>query len=267
MTVQAEHLHLHEAHPHLARGWRHALARIAPSVLLAGYGLFILSLRLRGDLTLYINPIYVWPTTLAGAVLLILAAVRLLRPQASHCNTGDCGCASPPARLWPYATLSIPLLLALLVPPHSLAAFSARERGPQIAGLSVVNGASTVKHVSLSVDTRSLSLQDWAGVLSADPNPSDYAGKPVHITGMVLHSPAMTPPGTFMVIRYEVYCCIADARAIGLIVRDTSRGALQDNQWVTVTGTMGAVRYQGSKVAVVVPHSMVRVKAGNPYIY
>lgn len=250
------------------------LARWLPSLVLAGYGIFILSLDARGVMTMYINPGYVWPTTVAGVALIGLAAVRLIRRSApipdGHdvcCVEDACGCAQPSPRLWPYVALCVPLLLAALFPPRSLASFSAVQRGPQIAGMTAIRGASTVKRVSLTMDTRTFTLQDWAGALSADPNPRDYAGKPVVLTGIVLHSSASMPPGYIMVMRYQVTCCIADARPIGLIVRDASNGALKDNQWVKVTGTMGAASYGGQKVAVVEPKTIVPTKAGNPYMY
>lgn len=250
-----------------ASAFRLDLAHYLPSVLLAGYGAFILSLFVRGVMTMYINPAYVWPTTAAGVALVLAAAVRLRWPAESGeecCD--DCAAASIP-RLWPYLVLAIPLLLAAVLPPRSLAAFSARQRGVQIAGLTTMTGATTLKRVSLSVDTRSFSLQDWAGALAADPNPKDYAGKAVIITGMVLHDPASMPPGYIMVMRYQVTCCIADARAEGMVVRDTSHGALKDGQWVHVQGTMGSASDDGQKMPVVEPARMTQVKAGNPYMY
>lgn len=248
-------------------------ARFLPSLVLAGYGIFILSLFARNALTLYINPSYVWPSTLAGVVLIGLALVRLTVRGDAVCDCGvsecggDCGSEHTPRRLWPYAFLCVPLVLAVLVPPRGLADFSARQRGLQIAGLTSVRGAGTVKRVSLSVDTRAFNLQDWVGALSADPNPRDYMGKPVRLTGIVIHDSASVPPGFIMVLRYQVTCCIADARPVGLIVRDSSHGALKDNQWVTVTGTMGETSFSGQKVAVVEPNSMTPAKSGNPYIY
>lgn len=261
MTIRAEHLRARST------GLRVDLERVLPSIILAGYGVFILSLLVRGVMTWYINPTYVWPTTMAGVVLIGLAAVRLIYRREVECDHESCDCSRPTVRWWPYVGLSIPLLLAILIPPHSLADFSARQRGPQIGGLTTIRGAMVVKHVSLSVDTRSFTLQDWVGALSADPNPKDYQGKPVSVTGIVLHDPASIPPGYVMVMRYQVTCCIADARPVGLIVRDTSGGAMKDNQWVTATGTMGETTYQGQEVAVVEPKQLVATKAGSPYMY
>lgn len=262
-----EHLHHHD-HAHAAR--RFDVRRYLPSVILAGYGLLIISLYARGVLTWYINPSYVLPAMLAAGVLLVLAAVLAVRTQPVHCDTccdDGCDCSTSTASYRVYGLLAIPLLLTLLVPPHALASFSAMQRGPQIAGLGVIRGASAVKRVSLSIDTKTFSMEDWVGALSADPNPADYRGKPVSVTGLVVHDPASTPKGYFMVIRYLVTCCIADARPVGLIVKDSSNGALKDNQWVTVSGTMGSAEDSGQKIAVVLPKTMKQVKAGNPYIY
>jgi uncharacterized repeat protein (TIGR03943 family) len=253
-------------------GVRLELARYLPAAILAAYGIFITSLYLRGIMTLYINPAYVPPTTLAGVVLLGLSVVAFLHPPSvtctcAECVDGSCECDHTSPRIWPYAVLSIPLLIALAFPPHGLAAGSAQQRGLQIAGLTTVSNSSTLHRVSLSVDTRSFTMQDWVGALSADPNPRDYAGKPVTVSGMVLHSPGSVPPGYIMVIRYQVTCCIADARPVGLVVKDTSHGALKDNQWVSVTGTMGAANDGGQQIAVVDPRTMTPIKSQNPYMY
>jgi uncharacterized repeat protein (TIGR03943 family) len=264
-----EHLHGH-SHDHVHAAPRFDIRRYLPSAILAGYALLILSLYARGVLTWYINPSYVIPAVLAAGVLLVLSGALALRKQAVHCDTccaDGCDCSTSPTKYHVYGVLAIPLLLALLVPPHALASFSAMQRGPQIAGLGVVRGVSSVRRVSLSVDTRSFAMQDWVGALSADPNPADYLKKPVVVTGLVVHDPASTPKGYFMVIRYLVTCCIADARPVGLIVKDTSNGAIKDNQWVTVSGTMGEAEDAGQKIAVVLPRSLKTVKAGNPYIY
>jgi uncharacterized repeat protein (TIGR03943 family) len=266
MTVNVQRLGLRST------GARVEVARFLPSLILAAYGVFILSLYVRGVMTWYINPSYVIPTTLAGVVLLGLSVVAFLRPPASACEcddcaSGECGCEHTSPRIWPYAVMAFPLVLALVFPPRSLAAFSARQRGLQIAGVTTVSNTTAVRRVSLSVDTRSFTMEDWVGSLSADPNPRDYMGKPVIVTGMVLHSPDSVPPGYIMVIRYLVTCCIADARPVGLIVKDPSHGTLQDNQWVTVTGSMGAATEDGEKVAVVLPKTVKTIRSGNPYIY
>jgi uncharacterized repeat protein (TIGR03943 family) len=248
------------------------LQRFLPAFILAGYGIFILSLFMRNVMTWYINPGYVGPTTVAGAVLVGLAAVRIGKSSSPACSDESCGCdggcahEESPARMRTYAILTVPLLLAAIFPPRGLAAFSANQRGTAIAGLTTFHG-SPVKRISLTVDTSSFSMEDWVGALSADPNPKDYLGKPVQVSGIVIHNSASVPPGYIMVIRYFVTCCIADARPVGLIVRDSSHGRLQDNQWVKVKGVMASAGYQGEQLAVVQPKVLAITKSQDPYIY
>src|SRR5947209_16568835 len=103
-------------------GARLELARYLPAAILAAYGVFILSLYLRGVMTLYINPSYVFPTTLAGVVLLGLSVIAFVRAPVATCDcadcaTGDCSCGHTPPRIWPYAVLAVPLLIAFAFPP------------------------------------------------------------------------------------------------------------------------------------------------------
>lgn len=266
-TVLAERLRSHGRRLHLN------LAAYFPSLLLAGYGLFILSLYFRHVMTLYINPTYVWPTAAAGVALCGLAVITAVRRSSDvhvhddACDCDSCECEAPSPRIWPYLVLTVPLFLAAAFPPRALQMVSAVQRGPQVAGLTQVHTTFAVKRVGLSVDTSTFSLQDWVGALSSDPNPKDYAGKPVKISGQVLKSSGVAPSGYFMVIRYFVTCCIADARPVGLVVKDTSGGSIQDGQWVIVTGKMGVATNSGDKIAVVDPAQITPTKAGNPYIY
>lgn len=246
--------------------------RFFPAGILAGYGLLVLSLFARGVLSWYINPTYIGPTVFAGAVLVGLSAVVASRRRVSGCVDGccsadGCGCAEHAPRLWTYLLLTIPLVLAVVFPPRSLAAFSANQRGPQLGGLTSIRAAGTVRRVSLSIDTRQFSLQDWVGALSADPNPRDYLHKPIIVSGLVVHSNSSVPPGYVMVLRYLVTCCIADARPVGLVVKDITHGSVKDNQWVTVSGAMGEMSYQGQQLAVVEPTRITPTRAGSPYIY
>lgn len=267
MTIRVEQLRI------CGTTLRLSVARFLPAGIAAGYGLFILSLYVRHDLIMYINPIYVVPTTLAGGILIALSCLPKPKTADSACGADSCcdddacGCESASPRIWPYFALMIPLFLAALLPPQSLAAYSARQRGVQIAGGGAVRTTGTLHRVSLTVDTSTFGMQDWIGALSADPNPRDYLGKPIRLTGMVVHAPASVPAGYVMVLRYQVTCCIADARPVGLMVRDTSHGALHDNQWVSVVGKMGETKYQGQNMAVVEPTVMKPTKAGNPYMY
>jgi len=66
-------------------------------------------------------------------------------------------------------------------------------------------------------------------------------------------------------MKYLIWCCIADARPVGVTVRLPAGTSFKDGQWVKVSGTMGETTYQGQKLAVVIPKSIAPTKAGSPY--
>src|SRR5579884_3087738 len=106
-----EHLHSHEHHHHEHAAARFDIRHYFPSILLAGYGIFILSLYFRGVLIWYINPSYVLPATAAAVVLLGLSVVLALRKQEAHCDTcceDGCGCATTSTNYRVYGMLAIP---------------------------------------------------------------------------------------------------------------------------------------------------------------
>ena len=118
MTLQLEHSHTHRATRALD------VRPFLPAFLLGGYGIFILSLFARGVMTWYINPGYVWSTTLAGGVRIGLSAVALARRRTSVCETCGtdctCGCGESSPRWRTYALLELPRVLAERVTRHYL---------------------------------------------------------------------------------------------------------------------------------------------------
>ncbi len=73
--------------------------------------------------------------------------------------------------------------------------------------------------------------------IAYDPNPSQYLGHRVSLEGFVYHVPGL-PTNQFILTRYFIFCCIADASPIGILVDDPSGTYYPDNQWVIVNGTL-----------------------------
>jgi putative membrane protein len=71
--------------------------------------------------------------------------------------------------------------------------------------------------------------------------PQLYDGKAVSVTGMVYRDNTV-PPNSFLCYRLIMWCCVADARAVGVLVEHEKASELADRDWVTVTGTVGQGR-------------------------
>jgi len=73
-------------------------------------------------------------------------------------------------------------------------------------------------------------------------NPAAFAGRTIHATGFVYRG-RTEPSGEFIMARELMWCCAADAVAIGFITQSDQTSALKDSEWVAVTGTLATTSY------------------------
>jgi uncharacterized repeat protein (TIGR03943 family) len=64
-------------------------------------------------------------------------------------------------------------------------------------------------------------------------------GQHVHIMGMVARSDSLQP-NEFVLLRYSIAHCVADARPVGLLVVARDPVDLPTDQWVEVEGTLAS---------------------------
>ena len=88
---------------------------------------------------------------------------------------------------------------------------------------------------------------DWIKIFNYNQDLTPYLGKQANVVGFVYHDPRLKT-GQFMVGRFAVTCCVADAFAIGMAVDWAGSGAFTDNSWVDVKGPVDTVTIDGQKV-------------------
>ena len=110
---------------------------------------------------------------------------------------------------------------------------------------------------------------DWIRTLNVYPEPDAYADQPVKVSGFVVHMPDW-PDDHFMIARFVLTCCAADAYPVGLPVSLTPLGNLCQNRmpgwrWLATmqTGTLSGKRQLviGSPAITEIPEPR------NPYEY
>ncbi|HEY4410322.1 MAG TPA: TIGR03943 family protein [Acidimicrobiia bacterium] len=180
----------------------------------------------------YIRPAMGPVLALAGAVLMALGGAVLLRPRRHAAHTAvahhghDHGGASPIAWL-----LIAPLLAIAIVVPGPLGAFAANRAAATLPTPSRADfgplPAPTVPGGPVD-----LSLKDFVG-RAVYGQGRTIRGVPVRLDGFV------TPDargGGFLLTRFIVTCCAADARPLRVAVRGLDQWPGADS-WVEVTGT------------------------------
>lgn len=232
------------------------------ALTLIGLGLFLYSRFVSGTLLFYINRRFAWLTFLAALGLLVVGASYRYRPadHHDHEHAGHTHAFSWTALLM----LLLPIVLGLLFPPKPL---GASAMGNREINISSFNSAITTGKTTALVPGGNKTILDWLNEFSRTPDAATFAGEEADIIGFVYRD-GRFGPDTFMASRFVVSCCVADATAIGLIVRWPDAASLSKDQWVQVTGHFEPGAFSNEQVPILVADSVTPTDAPNhPYLY
>lgn len=131
---------------------------------------------------------------------------------------------------WGIGLIVLPVITVLALPPASLGSYAASRRSTFSSG-GIVASADDIA-------TGDLSLLDVAGGLRSRDGTaalSDRAGEEVDFTGFVTKDPG-APADEFVLTRFLVSCCVADALSVNVRVVDAPPGRFKADEWVRVSG-------------------------------
>ena len=258
--------------------------RALQALILAGLGLLLLEKIWSGTLFFYINQRFVVLVLLAAVGLLGLASTVFPRranpagaaeePDArDHASHGlapgealhsRAASASSAVSGWSLVILAIPIIVGVLVPPRPLGASAIANKGLNTTTPLSAGGSAPVQ---LDMAPTDRSVLDWLRAFNAAGGPAELAGQAADVIGFVYRDPHL-PADEFLVSRFAVTCCSADATAVGLLVRWPGAAGLADNVWVRVRGPVVAAAYAGRGIPRIVAEAVDGVEApGQPYLY
>jgi uncharacterized repeat protein (TIGR03943 family) len=85
-----------------------------------------------------------------------------------------------------------------------------------------------------------------------------FTGKKVKLSGFVYRDDTMNAR-QFVIGRFSVQCCSADAAPFGVLVDHDRAAAYATDQWVEITGTIGRTKYDGSELMVVKAEQIAKI--------
>ncbi|MDK2982038.1 MAG: putative rane protein [Chloroflexota bacterium] len=206
--------------------------------------------------TILVVAVYV----LAGLLgwLLFLRHTHPTQGEASPKHTHE---ALPASAL---LILSLPLLIGLVAPEQPLSSASLSSRGISL-NAPVTISQQTNQGLDVQEDDRT--ILDWVKLFNYESDPSVYIGQDVNVTGFVYHDPRL-PQGKFMVSRFIITCCVADAFAIGMPVDWPQDSNFNENTWIQVQGTLDVMQIGSQSVPMVHAASIETIPAPEqPYLY
>jgi uncharacterized repeat protein (TIGR03943 family) len=265
MTVtadQAEHADHDDGHDHGAREDVQAWLKTA---ILLGLGLYFVYNIVSGNLTNYINIRFAWLSYVAAVLFLLIGGFSLLnllrRRNHAHAHAHhDHDHGSGGMSWFALAVVATPLLLGTLIPSRPLGAEA-------IEGDISVNSASLGSVTTFAVNPQDRNVLDWLRVFNSTTDYSELNGQPADVIGFVYLEPNFGAD-QFMVARFTISCCVADASAIAMPVAWDQAADLPQGEWVRVQGAIQTGEFRGERMPIVQAASVELIaQPEHPYLY
>lgn len=179
---------------------------LVPTIIFLGLATFLTKILLDGTFNLYSSPRYYWPV-FAATILLYLKGVNYI-PRLLSGKPVE----SKPLAVSIFLTV---IIVAFLVAPATLSYQDALSRGTSNIALPASNLISIL--------------------------PTDLIGKEVTLVGFV-HKINGLGEGRFLLVRFLIRCCLADAQPVGIIIQYVKPLTLDLGSWIVVKGVVTSAK-------------------------
>ncbi|MDW8317162.1 MAG: TIGR03943 family protein [Anaerolineae bacterium] len=183
--------------------------------------------------------------------------------EADHDHEYDHGHSHRLSRVG-LALVLLPVVLGLLVPARPLGAGAVGNREVSVGRLST---AAAPRAGQVASPARAKNLLDWLMAFDQAQDPAAFDGQPANLLGFVYRD-SRFGDDSFLLSRFVVSCCVADATPIGLVVRTPNASQLALDQWVQVSGHFQAGEFDGHPMPILVADVITPTVAPNqPYLF
>jgi uncharacterized repeat protein (TIGR03943 family) len=178
---------------------------------------------LTGRSQLYLSSRTAWLIPVGAVILSIVTLGRLFSLRSAHPRP-----ISKRDSL-AFTVMVVPVVLIIALPPTALGSFAADRRSTLAVGASaeeIATGPLTLVEIAGA----QRSAETMAALVSR-------AGEEVSFVGFVTRRPG-TPADEFVLTRFLVSCCVADAQSVQVRVVSAPPGRFEEDEWVRATGKM-----------------------------
>jgi putative membrane protein len=247
------------------------------SVLLLFLGLYMLDNMLTGRIWLYINERFGWLSWIGTGILLaigIIGVFDLLREgreehdpeHHDHDHAHEHGHDHGTAPSWPkLALVGLPLLMGVLIPARPLGASAIGSNGVS-TNFSAIQGSGSSTQLAVAPTERN--VLDWVRAFNGSDNVQKFSGQQADLVGFVYRDIRFKDASQFMVARFTISCCVADATALGVIVQWPDAPRLAQDSWVHVKGKFQVQNFDSQQTPILVAETVDPTsQPEHPYLY
>lgn len=249
---------------------------VAQIILFISLGLFLISRLWNGTLSFYIHPRFNILTVLTSVGLVIVGIVYARQhwqtilsgehdhdAHAHHHHDHD----HNHTLSWLGLTiLALPIILGLLVKPRPLGANALENREVDLGNIASAQ-APEGSNLSIIPTAGERNILDWLYLFQRSTNLTEFNGETAHVIGFVYRNDQFSEQ-EFMVSRFTVSCCAADATPIGLIVQWPDTPDLLADQWIEVEGTFQLDTFDGLEMPILIAKKVtITDPPAQPYLY
>ena len=160
--------------------------------------------------------------------------------------------------------LALPLIMALLVPSRPLDGGAVANKGLNAARPLVRADATSLKRAEKPPEQRN--ILEWVRNFNYAADAAMYAGETADVTGFTYFDTRL-PAGQFIVARYSISCCVADAMALGMVVQ-SGQAAPAGNAWIRVRGPVSLAKIGDQPMPLIKAVSVEAIaEPADPYLY
>jgi uncharacterized repeat protein (TIGR03943 family) len=121
--------------------------------------------------------------------------------------------------------------------------------------------------VQLEIAPEQRTVLDWVRVFNYAEDPAAFDDQPADVIGFVYRTGALRPD-QFLVSRFIVTCCAADASGVAMLVEWPDAAGLAENTWVRVRGPVRAAEMSGKPIPLVLAVTVEpTAQPEHPYMY
>lgn len=137
-----------------------------------------------------------------------------------------------------------------------------QEFNSQTASKGMINAPKDADGVMSVTDEYFISMVDDLYI-----NVDDFVGQRVRLQGFALRMEGFSQD-ELVVSRLIMSCCVADASAVGLMIKGPEAEAFKDDDWLEATGTVDVIEYGGDRIPVLLIDSVKTIDPlENKYVY